>query len=100
MNLFKYAARFGQAPLCQILPAGLMKLAACKTLANALSAVSPISRYAGDTGRRPSTMAEVCARVHTMRAALSLHSDRTWAAHLGEDVARTRPRLLPRGIER
>ena len=25
-------------------------------------------------------MAEVCARVHTMRAALSLHSDRTWAA--------------------
>jgi hypothetical protein len=91
MNLFKYAARFGQAPLCQ---SRLMKLAACKTLANALSAVSPISRYAGDTGRRPSTMAEVCARVHTMRAALSLHSDRTWAAHLGEDVARTRPRLL------
>ena len=98
MNLFKYAARFGQAPLCQSRPAD--ELAACKTLANALSAVSPISRYAGDTGRRPSTMAEVCARVHTMRAALSLHSDRTWAAHLGEDVARTRPRLLPWGIER
>ena len=90
MNSFKYAARFGQAPLCQI---RLMKLAACKTLANALSAVSPISRYAG-TLVDPSTMAEVCARVHTMRAALSLHSDRTWAAHLGEDVARTRPRLL------
>ena len=74
----------------------LVQLAACNALGSALRNFACFSQFPGSAGTQvdPSTMAEVCARVHTMRAALSLHSDRTWAAHLGEDVARTRPRLL------
>ena len=56
-----------------------------------LSAFLAVPPAAGARGHRPTpstTMAEVCARVHTMRAAFFLHSDRTWAA-LGEDVAST-----------